>query len=118
LGERNQLEAQPAAASIALQRQRLRSIVDDWSAMSDEEKKRGLRMIFSEIGADHTVDGLKIESRTRPVWEHHVDAAMARDGAQAGPGLNASGAEDGVKHAGVVTARLVQDERGWLRLAG
>jgi hypothetical protein len=27
------------------------------------------------------------------------------------------GAEDGVKHADVVTARLVQDERGWLRLA-
>jgi hypothetical protein len=24
----------------------------------------------------------------------------------------------GVKHADVVTARLVQDERGWLRLAG
>jgi hypothetical protein len=24
----------------------------------------------------------------------------------------------GVKHAEVVTARLVQDERGWLRLAG
>ena len=24
----------------------------------------------------------------------------------------------GVKHAEVVTARLVQDQRGWLRLAG
>jgi len=24
----------------------------------------------------------------------------------------------GVKHAEVVTARVVQDERGWLRLAG
>jgi hypothetical protein len=32
------LEAQPAAASIALQRQRLQSIVDDWSAMTDEER--------------------------------------------------------------------------------
>jgi hypothetical protein len=40
--ERNQLEAQPAAASIALQRQRLESIVDDWSVMTDEEKKRRL----------------------------------------------------------------------------
>ena len=29
------------------------------------------------------------------------------------------GAEDGgVKHAEVITARLVQDEREWLRLAG
>jgi hypothetical protein len=29
-----------------------------------------------------------------------------------------AGAEDGVKRAEVITARLVQDERGWLRLAG
>jgi site-specific DNA recombinase len=76
--ERNQLEAQPAAASIALQRQRLESIVDDWSVMTDEEKKRVLQMIFSEIGADHTVDGLKIEFRPRPVWEPYVEAVLAR----------------------------------------
>jgi hypothetical protein len=28
------------------------------------------------------------------------------------------GAEDGVKRAEVITTRLLQDERGWLRLAG
>ena len=31
--------------------------------MTDEEKERVLQMIFSEIRADHTVDGLKIEFR-------------------------------------------------------
>jgi hypothetical protein len=76
--ERNQLEAQPAAASIALQRQQLQSVVDDWSLMTDEEKKRVLQLIFSEIGADHTVDGLKIEFRPRPAWEPYVEAVLAR----------------------------------------
>ncbi|HAF08665.1 MAG TPA: hypothetical protein DCK98_01085 [Chloroflexi bacterium] len=85
--ERNQLEAQPAAASIALQRQQLQSVVDDWSAMTDEEKKRVLQLIFSEIGADHTVDGLKIEFRPRPVWEPYVEAVLARQRqAQDAPG--------------------------------
>src|SRR5712691_12448581 len=70
--ERNQLEAQPAAASIARQRQQLKSVVDDWSAMTDEEKKRVLQMIFSEIRVDHTVEGLKIEFRPRPIWEPYV----------------------------------------------
>jgi len=76
--ERDQLDAQPPAASIALQRQRLQSIVDDWSAMTDEEKKRVLQMIFSEISADHTVDGLTIKFRPRPVWEPYVEAVLAR----------------------------------------
>ncbi len=118
--ERNQLEAQPAAASIALQHQRLQSIVDDWSAMTDEEKKRVLQMIFSEIGADHAVDGLKIEFRPRPVWEPYVEAVLARQRqAQDTPvPLTTSERKTGVKHAEVVTTRLVQDERGWLRLAG
>jgi site-specific DNA recombinase len=76
--ERDQLEAEPAAASIALQRQRLESIVDDWSVMTDEEKKRVLQMIFSEIRADHTADGLKIEFRPKPIWEPYVEAVLAR----------------------------------------
>ena len=76
--ERDQLEAQPAAASIALQRQQLQSVVDDWSIMTDEEKKRVLQIIFSEIRADHTVDGLKIEFRSNPIWEPYVEAVLAR----------------------------------------
>jgi len=38
--ERDQREVKPAAASIALQRRRIRSIGDDWSVMTDDEKKR------------------------------------------------------------------------------
>jgi len=50
--ERDELEVQPAAASLALQRQRIQSIVDFWSVMTDEEKKRLLQLIFTEIRAD------------------------------------------------------------------
>ena len=46
--------------------------------MSDEEKKRVLQLIFSEIRADHTVDGLKIEFRPKPIWEPYVEAVLAR----------------------------------------
>jgi hypothetical protein len=35
-------------------------------------------MIFSEIRADHTVDGLKIEFRPKPIWEPCVEAGLAR----------------------------------------
>jgi hypothetical protein len=76
--ERDQLDVQPAAASIALQRQQLQSIVDDWSIMTDEDKKRVLQIIFSEIRADHTDDGLKAEFRPRPIWEPYVEAVLAR----------------------------------------
>ena len=75
--ERDQLEAQPAAASITLQRQQLQSVVDDWSVMTDEEKKRVLQMIFSEIRADHTADGMMIEFKAKPVWEPYVEAVLA-----------------------------------------
>jgi hypothetical protein len=88
--------------------------------MTDEERKRVLQMIFSEIGADHTVDGLKIEFRPRPVWEPQVEAVLARQ-RQVLDTLTpviTSERKTGVKHAEVVTARLVQDERGWLRLVG
>jgi predicted transcriptional regulator len=46
--------------------------------MTDEEKKRVLQIIFSEIRADHTVDGLKIEFRSNPIWEPYVEAVLAR----------------------------------------
>ena len=35
-------------------------------------------MIFSEIRADRTVDGLKIEFRPKPIWEPYVEAVLAR----------------------------------------
>jgi hypothetical protein len=56
------------------------SIVDDWSVMTDEEKKRVLQMIFNEIWADHTVDGLRIEFRPKPIWEPYVEAVASAGG--------------------------------------
>jgi hypothetical protein len=76
--ERDQLEAQHAAASIVLQRQRLQSVIDDWPVMTNEEKKRILQMLFSDIRADHTVNGLNIEFRAKPIWEPYVEAVLAR----------------------------------------
>ena len=37
-----------------------------------------LQLIFSEIRADHTVDGLKLEFRPKPIWEPYVEAVLAR----------------------------------------
>jgi hypothetical protein len=77
-------------------------------------------MIFSEIRADHTEDGLKIEFRPKPIWKPRVEVVLARQRREqtASPAVTTSERKTGVKHADVVTARLVQDERGWLRLAG
>ncbi len=77
-------------------------------------------MIFSEIGADHTVDGLKIEFRPRPVCEPYAEAVLARQrqGLETLTPVTTSERKTGVKHAEVVTTRLARDERGWLRLAG
>jgi hypothetical protein len=46
--------------------------------MTDEEKKRVLQMLFSEIRADHTANGLSIEFKARPIWEPYVEAVLAR----------------------------------------
>src|SRR3989442_336761 len=118
--ERDRLEAQPAGASIALQRQRLQSVVDDWPIMTDEEKKRVLQMIFSEIRADHTANGLSIGLKAKAIWEPYVEAVLARQRQVLSdpPTVITSERKTGVKDAEVITVRLLQDERGWLRLAG
>jgi hypothetical protein len=46
--------------------------------MTDEEKKRVLQMLFSEIRADHTANGLSIEFKARPIWEPYVETVLAR----------------------------------------
>ena len=76
--ERDQLEAQPAAASIALQGQRIDSVVDDWSVMTDDERKQVIQMIFSEIRADHVPDGLRVEFKPRATWAPYVEAVLAK----------------------------------------
>ena len=97
--ERDQLEAQPAAPSIALQRQQLKSVVDDWSIMTDEDTKRVLQIIFSEIRADHTDDGLKVDFRPTPIWEPYVEAVSGTTAARGSPLASCYhfGAEDGTR---------------------
>jgi hypothetical protein len=104
---------------VTLQRQQLKSVVDDWSAMTDEEKKRVLQMIFSEIRADHTVDRLKIEFRPKPIWEPYVEAVLARQRQEqaASPAVTTAERKTGLYVPNVETNRLIRDERGWLRLA-
>jgi len=121
LMERDRLEVAPVTASLANQRQRIQAIVDDWPKMTGDERKRMLALIFMEIGADHVEDKrLLVTFKPWPHWEPYVDAVLARKAAtqSAGEPVSTSERKTGVKHAEVVTARLVQDERGWLRLAG
>ncbi len=58
--------------------------------------------------------------RPRPEWEPYIDTVMARKTANSArvSAVATSERKTGVKHAEVVTARLVLDEGGWLRLAG
>jgi hypothetical protein len=35
-------------------------------------------MLFSEICADHTPNGLSIAFKARPIWEPYVEAVLAR----------------------------------------
>jgi hypothetical protein len=116
-------EAETAIAAsfkTANQRQRIQAIVDDWPKMTGDERKRMLALIFMEIRADH-VGGkrLLVTFKPWPHWEPYVDAVLARKAAteSAGDRVETSERKTGVKHAEVVTARLVLDERGWLRLA-
>ena len=62
----------------------------------------------------------RAEFRPKPIWEPYVEAVLARQRQEQDTltPVTTSERKTGVKHAEVVTARLVQDERGWLRLAG
>ena len=64
------------------------------------------------------VHDLKSELRL-PHWEPYVDAVLAKKRAaeSASDSVSASERKTGVKYAEVITTRLLQDERGWLRLA-
>lgn len=77
------------------------TVADDWSSMTDEEEKRVLQMIFSEIRADHTADGLTVEFKPRPIWEPYVEAVLARQrqGAEAPPTVTTSERKTGVEPA-------------------
>jgi hypothetical protein len=88
--------------------------------MTDEDKRRVLQIIFSEIRADHTDEGLNVEFRPRPIWEPYVEAVPARQRQEqtTSPAVTTSERKTGLYAPNVETNRLVQDERGWLWLAG
>ena len=77
-------------------------------------------MLFSEIRADRTKNGLNIEFKSKPIWEPYVEAVLARQQhvSDEPPTVITSERKTGLYVPNVETAQLVQDERGWLRLAG
>ena len=87
----------------------LKTLVDEWATMTADERKRMLAAIFDTVTA--SAEGV---DRLEPCedWRPYVIAAIPEP-----VGLPTE-RKTGVKHAEVVTARLVLNERGWLRLAG
>jgi hypothetical protein len=79
LVERDRLEVAPVTASLAIQRQRIQTLADDWPKMTGDERKRMRALIFTEIRADH-IDGKRLSVTFRPWlhWEPYVDAVLAR----------------------------------------
>lgn len=45
--------------------------------MTDEDKKRLLRLILTEISVDHAAEGITVEFKVRPEWEPHVEFVQA-----------------------------------------
>ena len=45
--------------------------------MTEDEKNLIIQMIFAEIRADHTSDGLNVEFRARAAWEPYIEAVLA-----------------------------------------
>ncbi len=79
--------------------------------MTVEERRRLFGLIFqamwpSENGSD------VLNLRPREAWQEFVERAVETLAVRDEPER-----KTGVKHAEVVTTPLVQDERGWLRLA-
>lgn len=118
--ERDELQTEPAAASIALQQQRIHSFVDDWQVMTEDDKQEVLRLIFAEVSADHSGKEMIVKLKPRATWEPYVEAILARQRWAGGgmPPVTSSERKTGVYGAHVITTELARDERGWLWLAG
>jgi hypothetical protein len=103
---------EPRQTSLVLQRQQLGSLVDDSPSMTIDERRRLVAMVFHEIGANSA--GISWLC-PRDDWKGYVAAVVPVEGRP----LQSAGLTErktGVKRAEVITARLVQDEGGWLRL--
>ena len=67
--------------------------------------------MFDEVRVGVGGDFLVRDLRPRADWKDYMQAVLAK------PRWGTE-RKTGVKHAEVITSRLVQDDRGWLRLAG
>ncbi len=71
---RDQLALEPRAGSIAAKRDQLRSVVEDWPRLTDDE-----RLFFVEIRARYSRrQGLTVAFKVRAEWEPYVEAVLAR----------------------------------------
>ena len=89
----------------------LATLVADWDEMTAEERRRVIDVVFAEIHASS--EGIA-KILPREDWKPYMAAVLRTPVALARWGTER---KTGVKRAEVITARLVQDERGWLRLA-
>jgi hypothetical protein len=87
----------------------LSTLVDDWDYLAAEERKALITDIFEQItaGARGIEDFLP-----REPWKRYMRVVVPSEANQV-----PTERKTGVKHAEVITARLVKDERGWLKLA-
>jgi hypothetical protein len=112
IGDQRSRVVAPPVPLFAQQQQVLTTLVEEWDTMTADERKRMLAAIFDRVTA--SAEGV---DRLEPCedWRPYVAAAIPKPvGVREGP----SERKTGVKHAEVITARLVQGERGWLWLAG
>jgi len=70
------------------------------------------------LGMIESAKGASGQRGTASVWRAGERGTLLIGGPSCVRPRIGLGAEDGVKRAEVITARLIQDERGWLRLAG
>ncbi len=107
--ERKTVETSKPQPVFVRQRTLIRTLVDDWEYLTPDERKGLIADIFEEIRADE--NGIE-DFLPREAWKQYMRAAVPGNSDEV-----PTERKTGVKRTEVVTARLVQDERGWLRLA-
>ena len=82
--QRDQLDASATPSSIAAQSGQVNTIVDDWERMTEEEKRRLLRLVFAEVRANVVEKRVELSLLVRPEWMPYLDAlrVAAPDAAQ------------------------------------
>ena len=108
--QRQRAELESAAEpTFVRQHTALRSLIDYWEDMNADQRNALLRSIFENVivGVDGTLELTPVEG-----WRPFLKSCLPH------PRRVPNERKTGVKRAEVVTARLLEDERGWLRLAG